>query len=270
MGVFRGGLLVLVSIMLFLGILVQGFFLTVYLSLEHDVVSPQITSIAKDLFEKQELPSEFNSSLVEEQISNMVEEKYYGSYDCNFFDCIQKTGEPFSLVSKHAQDYWKIKFFYFLIVLFLLLGGVFLLVENKSNFFILSSVLFIVASFVFLKLKLITELLLVPFLKMGDQSGDFSLSLFFNLFSVFLVKSPFVFKVFLGIGILLLIVGVIIKSLGIGFELSGFIERVSGWFKKKETSPTIGSQIGEEKRFVFKVKSSKKTIKKSATKKKRL
>jgi len=257
MGIFRDGLLVIFSILFFLGLLVQGFFLTVYLSLDYNVLNPQLSSVTSDLLERQGISSEINSSLADGQVSETVEEKYYGNYDCKFFDCIKKTGDPFSLVSKHAQEYWGMKFFSFFIIFFILLGGMFLLIENKSNFFFLSSALFAASSFVFLKLEFLVNLILKPFFSVGDKLGDLSFSLFLGLFSVFLVKSSLVFVYLFGIGILLLVAGLIIKLFGIGFEISGFFNKFSEMFKKKEeTLPVSKSNVSE------------KAVKKSANRKK--
>lgn len=232
MGIFRGGLLVAFSVLFFLCLLVQGFFLTVYFSLDYNTLNPQLSSIASELLEGKKISS-LNFGNSQEQISSTIEEKYYKRYDCKFFDCIQKTNEPFSLVSKHSQDYWKTKFFSGLIVLLVLVIIIFLLVEHKSNFFILSSALFAVASLAFLKLDVLAEFILKPFFSVEDKLGGFSSS-FLELFSVFLVKAPLVFALFLSAGILLLAVGLIMKLFGIGFEISGGINKISEWFKKKK------------------------------------
>ena len=259
MGVFRGGLLVIFSVLFFLCLLVQGFFLTVYFSLDYNTVNPQLSSVALGLLEKQGIPSQLNSSFIQEQVSKMVEEKYYGIYDCKFFNCIQKTNEPFSLVSKHSRDYWQTKFFSSLIVFFILALIIFLLVEHKSNFFILSSALFGLSSLVFLKLDIIAEFILKPFFSVSEKIGDLSFSSFLELFSVFLVKAPLVFVLFLTAGILLLVVGFIIKLFGVGFEISGLINRMSGWFrKKKEVVPVV---VKQQTQPTAQVKSSKKNVK---------
>lgn len=279
MGIFRGGFLVIFSVLFLLGLLVQGFFLTVYLSLDYDTLNPQLSSVASDLLEEQGIPSEINSSFIDEQVSEMIEEKYYQSYDCKFFDCIKKTSDPFSLVSRHAQDYWRTKFFSFLVIPLLLLGAVFLLVENKSNFFFLSSALFAISSFMFLKLEFLAGFILKPFFSIGDKLGDLSFSSFLELFSVFLIKSPVVFVYFLTIGILFLVLGLIMKLFGIGFGISGFFNKVSEMVKKKEEvqpSSEVKREVAQpssvikkkEETPVIQPKVSKKTVKKSGIKKK--
>jgi hypothetical protein len=295
MGFLRGGSLVLLSVLLFLGIIVQGLFLTLYLSLGHDSVNSELSAVAFEFIEGKEMLEEIsaqrpmleiycqnNSELpfsnpltntmeniscaellespevfIQNRISKSIEEKYYWAYDCNFFDCIEKTEDPFSLVSKHAQDYWKVKFFSFLIISFLLLLGIFFLTKDKSNFFILSSVLFIASSLIFLKLKFILDVLFVFIFGIGKELGSLSFSSFLELFSVFLTKSSFVFMLFLIIGILFFIIGICIKLIGISSEVSEFIDRFVGWFKKK---PNIQS--------VSQMKSSEKDIKKLAVKRK--
>jgi hypothetical protein len=264
MGVFRGGLLVIFSILFLLCLIIQGFFLTVYFSLDYNAVNPQISSVALGLLEKQGVLSQVNSSLIQEQVSRMVEEKYYGNYDCNFFDCIKKTNDPFSLVSKHAQEYWKSKFFFFLIVLLVLAVIIFLLVEHKSSFFLLSSALFAISSLPFLKLDVLAEFILKPFFSVSEKIGDLSFSSFLDLFSVFLVKSPVVFVWFLGIAISLFIIWIIIELFKVGFEISVLVTKFSGWFRKSETSIAVK----QDKQPIAQVQSSKKIAKKPASKKK--
>lgn len=261
MSFLRGSSLIFLTVLLFLGIIVQGVLLTIYLSLDHEEINPKISAFTLSLLEKNETFSDanysINSSIMEEQIYKTVEEKYYLTYDCNFFDCIEKTEDPFSLVSKHAQDYWKIKFFSFLIISLLLLSGVFLLTKNKSNFFILSSILFVASSLIFLKLKFIFDLFFVFVFGVGKDFGSLSFSSFLELFSVFLTKSSVVFIFFLIIGILFLIIGIGMKLIGISSEVSEFMDKFVGRFRKK---PNV--------QYISQNKFSEKNIKKDNLKKK--
>lgn len=230
MGVFRGGLLVVVSVLLFTSILVQGFLLTIFLSLSYDAVAPQLSSVASEFVEVPEASVLKESGQFDEAVSSMVEEKYYEDYDCNFFDCPEKTSDPFSLFSKHAQDYWRTKFFYALAICLFLMVAVFFLVEHKSNFFLICSVFFILSSFVFLNLEFVVGLILKPFLVI--DASDSALFPFFKLFSFFLSQSSSVFTYFFVIGLLLLGGGLVTKFFGWGFEISNY-------FKKKEESEKI-------------------------------
>ena len=65
MGVFRSGLLVIFSVLFFLCLIVQGFFLTVYFSLDYNTVNPQLSSVALGLLEKQGITSQLDSSFVQ-------------------------------------------------------------------------------------------------------------------------------------------------------------------------------------------------------------
>jgi len=285
MGIFRGGLLVIFSVLFFLCLIVQGFFLTVYFSLDYNTVNPQLSSVASGILEKQgiqekllenkpmmELYCQNNSEfvfsepttnqvftipcedilgdsdvLIKKQISKRVEENYYKSYDCNFFDCVQKTQDPFSLVSKHAQEYWKNKFFSFLIVCLVLVGIIFVLVEHKSNFFLLLSALFAAASFMFFKLDIFAGWILKPFFSIQERLGDLSFSSILEMLSVFLSKSPLIFTWFFGIAILLLGIGLIFKIFGIGFEISALVEKVEKLFKKDSETSVPAEAKKEEK-----------------------
>lgn len=237
MGIFRGGLLVISVVLFFLAILVQGFFLIVYLSLDYDSVNSRFSSIASGMLEE-EVPLVLLEQS-QEQISGMIEEKYYKEYDCKFFDCIKKTNESLSLVSKHAQDYWKGRFLSFLIVSLVLAGVVFLLVEHKPNFLFISSILFGLSSLIFLKLNSIATIILKPLFAAESSLGELSFYSFIDMFSIFLSRAPEVFIWFAVIGILFLVTWIIIKVLEIGFEISSIIEKISGLFgKKKDSQPT--------------------------------
>src|SRR4030042_1934878 len=141
MGIIRGGLLWMFIVFFLLALIIQGFFLTVYLSLGYSLIKPEISAIALEMVKKQNSNAAENSSSLENQVSAMIEEKYYQDYDCNFIDCFERTRDPFSLVSKHAQDYWRSKFFSFLPVCLILAAMMFILVEKKLNFLLLSSIL---------------------------------------------------------------------------------------------------------------------------------
>jgi len=297
MGVFRGGLLVIFSVLFFVCLLVQGLFLIFYFSLDYNSVSPQISSIASEVMQQQGIEqqilekkpiievycknnSEFIFSnpnikkpitiscneflenpdnLVQTPVSNLIEDKYYSFYDCNFFDCVQKTQDPFSLVSKHAQDYWKIKSLYLLVVLVLLALLLFILVKSKSNFFILSSVFFLISSFFFLKLEFFVGFIINLFLNVGEGFGGLFPLSFLQIFSIFLDKSKMIFVIFLVIGISLFVIGVIMKIFRWSVELSKVIDKFSGWVKKKKDSSFKNKKETEP---VVKVQNSKKTAKK--------
>ncbi|MFH1365312.1 MAG: hypothetical protein ABIH28_01895, partial [archaeon] len=242
-------LLVILSTLLFLVILAQGFFLTFYFSLDYNTVNFQLHSVASELLKEQGTfleNFENNSVLIDEQISKTIEEKYYKDYDCGFLDCIKKTNDPFSLVSKNAQNYWRNKSLLSLLVLFILAGIVFLLVEHKSTFFLLSSILFGIASLFFLELNFIAEFISNSFFAFG---GDLSASSFLGFFSVFLVKSPLVFNLFLGTAILLLVVWLVMKFLEMKSEFSELFNKVSGWFKKEPKMQQDVKKILSKKKY---------------------
>ncbi len=258
MGILRGGLLVIFSVLFLFSLIVQGFFLTVYLSLDYNSVKPELSLVVSDLIKEEKNAYEFlegKEELIENKISEEVGNKYYKEYDCGFWDCIQKTKDPFSLISKNAQDYWKNKFLSFLIVCLVLAVVVFLLVEHKSNFFILSSFIFGLASLCFLKLDGVADLILKPFFSIGEKLGDLPFSSFLELFSVFLAKSSAVFYLFFVIGISFLVIWIIIEVFKAGFEIPIIIEKISGWFKKETDQQP-------QKDFLKKV-NEKKTIKKN-------
>ncbi len=252
MGFIRGGLFVIASVLLALFFLFGNAFLTLGLSLDYDNVQPELVSVVKDLtednlnleqeieekFESMELHCENNSefvfsyesgqtfvipcdiisegldAVVEYGINSFVEEIYYKDYDCDFWDCLGKEEVPFFLVSEKARDYWNNKFCFLLIVSVILIALMFFLVEQKSHlFFVVGSLLAISA---------------LPFMKINWALSFLDTS-FLQFFTIFFVKAYVVFLISFSLGIILLMIGFVLKLLEVGFKISRFFER----FKKK-------------------------------------
>ena len=256
MGFIRGGLLVIVSVLLFLVFLIANSLLTATLTLDYENVKPELVNIAQDLIEQQagqqvdealsEYQDEFeeycqsneefvfneagydfvlscdnlvNASLdnfVEKSVGSVVEKMYYKEYDCEFWDCL-KQGDPLFLVSEKAHVYWKTKFLQSLLVIGVLLVLVFFLVSKKANTLILAGSLLIGSSIPFLGLQKLSEFL------MTKDILDF-LGIIFS-------KANIVFWISFIVGFVLLAAGIGLRIFGISLNIS---EKLSQ--KKQENS----------------------------------
>jgi hypothetical protein len=197
MGFFRGGLLVIICILLFLSFLAMNSFATLNSSLKYENVQEQIAPIVENITSgaiTDLIPEEFQDSigdfnltkemeaakeamrpycenvseyeyvfqeggftftvpcdllnetpetLIQKGIEDIVEDTYYSEYDCGFWDCIEKTGSPLFLFSEQAQEYWKGKFYYALVVSLILIALMFFLVKTKPNWPIITGALLI-------------------------------------------------------------------------------------------------------------------------------
>ncbi len=161
-----------------------------------------------------EIVMQGKDAIIDEGVRDLIYRTYYTEYDCNFFDCIKQS--PFFLVSEKAYDYLNNKFYFFLGLSFILILGLFLFTEKKTNTFIIAGVLVIISSLIFFKIDSIFAL--------------FSDKLIFNLLGIFFSES-FSFSVnFLIAGIILLVLGIIFKIFKLGFVIQKFISK----FKKSE------------------------------------
>jgi hypothetical protein len=255
MGAIRGILLVFVSVFLFLSLLIGNLFLTLNLSLDYDNVKVEFGKIIEDVFEENnlneiiekdirimevycQLNSEYSfkddvsgynfiipCDIVDEgpigiknyMLNDFVEKTYYKDYDCNFLDCLKKTGSPFFLISKQAKNYWENKFYFTLLISLGLIAFSFFLVDKKSNLFIMSGGLLIVAGLFFIKLDWVLSF--------------FSEKYFLELLGIFFSDSYTVFVISLVIGIILIGIGFLLKLFKIGFKVSEIFSKL---FKKKE------------------------------------
>jgi len=178
--------------------------------------------------------------------TDFIEKIYYEDYNCEFWDCLEKTKSPFFLISEKAKSYWNSKFYFTLLVSLVLITIIFLLTEKKSNTFIIAGSLLIFAG--------------LPFVKL-----DWALSFTQNksvleLLSVFFNKSYVVFLLSLVAGIVLILIGVLFKVFNMGFKISEFFSKIS---KKCKETNKISKEVNPMKEESKKVKEiKKKSIKK--------
>jgi len=276
MGVIRGGLLVIVSVALFLCLFATTTLLVLSWSLEYDNVKEELGSVIFDLTQKEidfagliaeslpaiELYCENNTefvfgeggftfsvpcelvpqgpdAIVEHSVNSFVEKAYYQEYDCGFWNCLTQEETPLFLISEKARDYWNHYFYIALIFSFVLSVLTFLLIEKKSNFPILLGIFLIIVSLPFSRIQVL--------LSLAGSTISGLLSIFFN-------QSSAVFWRVLVLGIIVLVIGLIFKVFKIGFK-------ISSWFKKKKPCVTK-----EEVKTLVKQEVSKTQVKKSGVK----
>jgi len=274
MGFIRGGLLVIVSVLLFISILAGSIFLTLSWSLEYENVKEEMSSVILDFADtdfnltqaiEQDFPrmqiycqndSEFVFNqegytfvipcsvveqgpevVVEEGIKGFIDEIYYKKYECDFWNCITEDSDPFFLLSAKAKDYWMSKFYLVFFVIIVLGVLVFLLVEGKTNFPILLGILSIVAALLAVKMNWLFSLF-------GENA--------YRLFFIFFNQSYAVFLRFLIIGIVILVFGIVLKFFKVGFKISEFFSKKQEGVSKQEVKEIVKKEVSKPKQVAVK------------------
>ena len=179
-------------------------------------------------------------AIIENQVETFAQEKYYKEYDCKFLNCFESEPAeewPSLLISKQAKNYWKSMYFTFLLISIILGILIFFLVENKTNFQIISGIILGVSFFIISMLNNIGESiinLISPFIS-GLTKNVSSLEISSTL-SVFFNKADIVFFIGLIIAIVLFLTGIIIKLFYIGFEIKEFFSKPTNKNKKDTKS----------------------------------
>ncbi|MCA9488104.1 MAG: hypothetical protein KC516_04040 [Nanoarchaeota archaeon] len=275
MGVIRGAGVVIASALLFLSLFLAASFLNLSWSLEYDTFEPAAVNYSFNLINKtgvyQELlklepqiefacQTEYNYLFVGEDglnldfvcstldsgfdafitkgLEDFVYKVYYDDYDCEFLTCLKESKYPLVLISEKAKDYWYSKYKNMLLASIVLFALLFLFVKKKYDALIIAGILMIVSSFLFRKLDLLFSF--IPELTVVD-----AVNLFF-------ARSYLVYTLFLIIGILLLVVGLIFRFFHTGLK-------IFNWFKKKEkplNKEDVKAAVKEEIEFEKKEKIS--------------
>ncbi len=269
MGLIRSGLLVIVSVLLFISLLLGGIFLTLNMSLEYQNVNPQIVPIVNnfindsnfsqfiiELYPMMNSSCENNSEFIfnsselgqvliipcetvlkgPENIVNyttnfFIEDSYYKNYDCSFIDCFQKYQPPLFLISEKLKDYWKSKFNFTLIISLILIALVFFLTEKRVNLFFILGTLLIISSFFLLALNRI-----LPF---------FSNNILLNFIPIFFSKSYTVFLSSLIMGIVIFLIGILLTLFLIGFKISSFFNRKKEGVSKIDVKDIVKEELNK-------------------------
>ncbi len=270
MGAIRGISLVLVCILIFFSFLAIGILWTVSSSLQYENVKENIVSLIGNVVDEQlDIDVELNSlmpvieeycetqsqyvfdyggsqivipcdfitqgpsAIVESGVNSLVEEYYYKEYVCDFWNCFEEDDIPLFLISQKAHDYWKSKFYLVLVASLVLAGLAFLLVEKKTNFLILTGGLATIAAFPLVKIGAVTSRLSSTMGNLGEYASEIVL-VFFN-------QSNNVFIKIIIFGVVLLVVGIVLKIFNFGITITNFFRK----FSKKSFKM---SKIGKEKK----------------------
>jgi len=181
-----------------------------------------------------------------EFLSDTISDSYYQEYDCEFWDCLEKTGSPAFLVSEKARSYWDQKFYFVTMISLILIVLIFFLVERKLNFPITIGSLVILSALPFMKIT--------PFFSFLDET-------YLQFVTIFISKSYTVFLTMFIIGAILLILGILLYTVFAGTKLAGWLKERSS--KKKEDSKDAG-KLASVKKDPVKVE---KVVKQPAVKK---
>lgn len=253
MGLIRSGVVVTLASVLFLALFLGNAFLTLSWSLEYDNVKPQVTTFANSMIDEVGFRSALESNyelmqvyctsypsfvysddsfsvdipcseiekgpenVISYSIENVIEDFYYKSYECSFFECLKNQKEPFVLVSEKAKDYWVSKYKFALVAIIVLFFLLLLVMESKHSSLTVTGILMVVSALPFRKLNWAINLL-----------PDGSVT---DLFMAFFTKSYNVFMIMTIIGASLFAIGIAFEFLGFGLKFSKFI----GLFKKKKS-----------------------------------
>ena len=255
MGLIRGGLAFIVGILLLISFLAMNLFLTFDLSLDYDNVKPKIVSAIKDIAENKtnltreikenfvfaelhcqnntdfvfaqdeyvfEIPcsvvNEGSDEFIDYGINQAIDETYYKSYECSFFDCL-RTEFPFFLISEQAKDSSKNRFYFSLIVSLILITLLFFLTEKKSSLFIVTGSLLAISSLPFTKINTFLSFL-------DDSFLGFVLVLFSESYNVFLISFT---------------IGIIIIGMGVAMKFWDFGSFISEKFGRQKKEPLATS-----------------------------
>jgi len=296
MGLIRGGLLVIASVLLFLLFLAGNLFFAFNLSLDYNNVQTELKPIITDIVEKNNLRQNINQEfwVMESYCQNNSEYvfsnensgdfNYVFSIPCDVvsqgpesvidyginslieksyykdYNCnfwdCFKQKDPLFLFSKQAQDYWNSKFYLILSLSIVLIILIFLLAEKKSNFPVIIGSLLVLSSML---LKLSSAFFLKLALSTLSFFTEFDSS--FDMFNFVLVQLNSVILITFIIGIIILAIGIILKLFKVGFKISNIFSKLQ---KEDEGSKEISKEEVKEivKKEVEKIKDIKKSKKK--------
>lgn len=235
----RGGLLVVISVLLFVVFLAGNVLWTLDKSLDYEILKPELVSVVTDVIENQinvsevvgdefammeeycennsdyvftydesetviELPCEAvekgPDAVVDQVVENFVEDVYEGRVAESPFD--------FSKLNDSIHSY----FYLALIVALAMFVLIFFLAEAKSNAFIIVGSLLLISALPLIKIESFFSW--IPF--------DFA-----EYLIVFFSKASSIFWISFITGLIILAVGIVMKFFGIGFKLHGFFNKFS-------------------------------------------
>ncbi|MBI3623330.1 hypothetical protein HY212_04615 [Candidatus Pacearchaeota archaeon] len=277
MGIIRGGLLVIICVLFFVGLLVGNLLFSVYGSLEHSRVKENLGSAIKSFAESEanssqliseddineikshcqshssyvinssfsdlginvdiscENASKGNEAVVNELVSETVDQLYYKKYNCSPSQCLEDKKTALYFVSEDFRKYLSSKVYLTFIVLLVFFALMLLLAKHKSNAFIIAGAILIAVSLPFMKLESVAASLI------GGNFSAFS--------KVFLSDAYKIFIINLILGILLLIAGIVIKITGIGIKISEhFSKKKEGEVSDEKVEEIVKKEVAKAKK----------------------
>jgi hypothetical protein len=249
MGVIRNILLVFVSLLLFISFFLSILSITLSSSLTYNNVKTQSVSIIHDVLEQNfnisslisqnyvlieyycknhssytfnadgytinipcSVASQGQEAIIEEGVKEIIGQIYYKDYGCTFFACFKQKGIPVFLISKLSHDSFLKFFFLFLAISFVFLTFSFLLVKKKTSLPILAGSVLIIAA--------------LPFMKIGNILNFLSDKIYFQFLRIFFLQSRTIAIILLIISGALILLGVILKILGVGISASKLVSKI--------------------------------------------
>ena len=274
MGMIKSGLIVFISLILFISIFLGNIFLITSLSLDHDTINPELTKIVTKITNEQlnlnrlvntqyptllnicknqteiylanySIPSSFSvpcdtvktnpEEIINYTIHQIIEESYYKDYDCKFSECIKIS--PLYLASNTYRNNLKSKFNKTLILSLALITAIFLLVEKKKNSLIITGGAIILASLLLIKINLPIQTFIktISFLAKINLTNDYISELIPLLFS----KTQTVFNINIMLGTMLVVLGI-----GLGF-LKLLTKGKEKKFTKREVEEIVDKKLSK-------------------------
>lgn len=216
MGFIKSGLVIFLSVVLFLVLFLGNMFLTLSWSLEYETVSPL-------------LMSSNNSGGDNLGINSSTIQIYYQERDCSFWKCLKTESGASVLVSETARVYWNSLFYWAILIAGIIFALLFLFTDKKNSSLTIVGVLMILAALPFKKLAWVLSF--IPNSSLSD------------LGIVFFSKSYNVFLIMIVIGFSLLVIGLALHFFTWGMKLSDFVSEL---FKKKEKNDEPILEDGEK------------------------
>lgn len=126
--------------LLLFSLIALNLFLVLYISLDYNVVSSNILLL---------IPGGTNVD---------ANQSYYATYDCAFFDCLEKGYSPAFVISQHARDYWKGWVYASLAIAILLSIAFFFLLRRRDKFPLILGSFIATSSFPYIQISLLIGL----------------------------------------------------------------------------------------------------------------
>ena len=167
-------------------------------------------------------------AIVEEGISDVIDEVYYTEHACeNFMRCLISLDNPLILVSEEAKDYWQSKYYLALIASIILIIIMFFTIPQISGLFTVVGVLLAMSALPFAVINKLFSLF-------GGDYLQFASILFSEANSIFLMA--------LITGIIVFGFGMALKFMTIGGVIS---EKLNAWLPKQKGSKKKSSKDKE-------------------------